>query len=117
MAEMQGRPEKDLQCLENEEVRKSLNRSLSEAFAGEGGMGVAWDWRLYSDWGFELTDVDGKDVAMWHGKADVNTPILMAEEASKLLTGCTFHAFDNETHMSLPFNHVEKILNDLLKLK
>jgi len=117
MAEMQGRPEKDLQCLENEEVRKSLTRSLSEAFAGEGGMGVAWDWRLYSDWGFELTDVDGKDVAIWHGKADVNTPILMAEEASKLLTGCTFHAFDNETHMSLPFNHVEKILNDLLKLK
>jgi len=116
MAEMQGRPEKDLICLENKEVRECLSRSLSEAFAQEGGMGVAWDWRLYSDWGFELTEVDGKDVSIWHGKKDVNTPILMAEEASKSLVGCKYHTFDDETHMSLPFNHVEEILKDLLNL-
>jgi len=88
---------------------------MSEAFAQEGGLGVAWDLRLYSDWGFELTEVDGKDVSIWHGKNDVNTPILMAEDASKLLMGSKFHAFD-ETHLSLPFNHMKDLLKDLLKL-
>ena len=115
MAEMQGRPETDVKCLENREVREGLIKSMSEAFAQEGGLGVAWDLRLYSDWGFELTEVDGKDVSIWHGKNDVNTPILMAEDASKLLMGSKFHAFD-ETHLSLPFNHMKDLLKDLLKL-
>ena len=115
MAEMQGRPEQDLKCLEDKELREGLSRSMSEAFTQEGGMGVAWDWRLYNDWGFELNDVDGQNVSIWHGKKDVNAPIVMAEEASKMLEGCEFHTFDDETHVSLPYNHAEKILKDLLK--
>jgi len=113
--EMKGRPGPDLKCLENKELKAVVVKSMSGAFVG-GGMGPAWDLRLVSDWGFGLEEVDGRDVTLWHGKADVNCPVSMAEEAGKLIKGCELKVFEEETHMSLPFNHVEEILRGLLRL-
>jgi hypothetical protein len=116
MKEMKGRPAKDLECFEIEEFRQKMTQSVRAAFV-QGGMGVAWDCRLYGDdWGFELKDLDGRDVTLWHGKADVNTPFGMAEEASKLMEGCKFNVFEEETHTSLPCIHAEEILKGLLNI-
>lgn len=82
----------------------------------KGEWGPAWDLRLVSDWGFGLEEVDGRDVTLWHGKGDVNCPVLMAEEAGKLIKGCELKVLEGETHMSLPFNHVEEILRGLLRI-
>jgi pimeloyl-ACP methyl ester carboxylesterase len=48
MAEMQGRPKEDLQCFENTELKTTIADSMRKAFE-QGGMGPAWDFRLFSE--------------------------------------------------------------------
>jgi len=118
LKQMQNRPAKDLECFENPEFKKMMARSMREAFRQEGGMGPAWDLRLYGgSWGFDLKDIDGKGVTLWHGMADVNTPFGMTQKVSKLIKGCEFKGFEDETHTSLPCVHAEEIINGLLSIK
>lgn len=116
MKAMAGRPERDVRCLDNLEFRAQMVESMRDAFV-QGGQGAGIDCKLVSDWGFGLEDVNGKGVMMWHGGADVNTPFAMAEKAAGLLKGCEFRAFEEESHMSLPYNHGENVLKRLLEVK
>ena len=49
--------------------------------------------------------------------ADVNTPFGMAEKAATLVKGCELRAFEEETHMSMPYNHFDEILKRLLEVR
>jgi pimeloyl-ACP methyl ester carboxylesterase len=116
MKVMEKRSERDRRCCEDEDLRKLLVETVRESFR-QGSEGPAWDLGLYTDWGFELQEVDGENVVLWHGKEDINTPFGMAEKAVKLLKGCELRAFEEETHLSLPLNHMEEIVEALLSSK
>lgn len=115
MKGMESKPERDRRCLDDLAFRKIMIESMREGFR-RGSKGAAWDFQLYGDWGFELEEVDGKNVTLWHGMRDTNTPFAMAEKAAKLMKGCELKAFENETHLSLPYHHLQDIMRQLLKL-
>jgi pimeloyl-ACP methyl ester carboxylesterase len=115
MKAMDQRPEKDRRCLDDLRFREIMIESMREAFR-QGSAGAAWDIRLFGQWGFGLEEVDGNNVTLWHGKEDVNAPFSMAEKAVKLMKGSALKVFEEETHLSLPYNHVEEMIRGLLKL-
>jgi pimeloyl-ACP methyl ester carboxylesterase len=115
MKVMEKRAEKDRRCLDDLPFREVVIESMREAFI-QGSEGAAWDLTLYGNWGFELEEVDGENVTLWHGKMDINAPFEMAEKAAKLIKGCELKVFDDETHLSLPYHHLEDIVEQLLKL-
>jgi hypothetical protein len=82
----------------------------------QGSKGPAWDCTLYGDWGFDLKDVNGENIILWHGGKDMSAPFQMAEKAAKEMKGCELRAFEDETHLSLPYHHLEDVLKSLLKL-
>jgi pimeloyl-ACP methyl ester carboxylesterase len=116
MKAMAGRPDKDVRCLDNEELRGQITESMRAAFV-QGKQGAGMELKLLIDWGFGLEDVNGENLTLWHGGADVNTPFGMAENPAGLLKGCEFMTFEEETHMSLPYNRAEDILKRLLQLE
>lgn len=113
--ELDGRDERDRRCLDDLPFRKIMVDSMRGAFR-QGSEGPAWDFGLYCDWGFGIEEVNGENATIWHGNEDANTPFGMAQRAAGLLEGCVFHAVEGETHLSLPYNHMENILKGLLKL-
>ena len=115
MKEMEGRKERDRRCLDDLHFREIVVESMREAFR-QGSEGAAWDCKLFGQWGFGLEEVSGENVILWHGKEDVNAPFAMAEKAARLMKGCELRAFEEETHLSLPFNHMEEIVRGLLKV-
>lgn len=115
MKGMEGRSERDIRCLDDLGFRRIVVESMKEAFR-QGSEGPAWDLGLIGKWGFGLEELDGARVTLWHGKKDINTPFLMAEKASKVLKNCELKVFEDETHLSLPYNHMEEIIGSMLKL-
>jgi pimeloyl-ACP methyl ester carboxylesterase len=115
MKGMASKPERDRKCLEDLPFREIAIESMREAFK-QGSRGPAWDCKLYGDWGFELGGINGENVTLWHGKKDVNTPFGMAEKASKLMKGCELKAFEEETHLSLPYNKLGDVVKSILQL-
>jgi pimeloyl-ACP methyl ester carboxylesterase len=115
MKAMNKKHEKDRICLDDLGFREIVIESMREAFR-QGSEGAAWECGLYGQWGFELEEVNGENITIWHGKKDMNAPFAMAEKAVNLMKGCEMKAFEEETHLSLPYNHLEDVIRGLLKL-
>lgn len=115
MKGMALKPESDRKCLDDLPFREVVIESTREAFK-QGSRGPAWDCKLYGDWGFEISSVSGENMTLWHGKKDMNAPFGMAEKASKLMKECKLKAFDEETHLSLPYHKLEDVVKSILKL-
>ena len=114
MREMEGRHERDLRCLDDLVFRTQLIEGLREAFRQD-SYGVAWEAKLYgSEWGFPLEEVDFEGMDLWHGRLDINVPVATAEKAASLLRGAKLRVVDEESHLSLPVNNLDKILGCLL---
>ena len=114
MREMGGKHEKDIKCLDDPVLRKQVIDPLREAFR-QGSDGVAWEARLYgSEWGFNLEEVEFEGLAIWHGRLDTNVPIITAEKAARLLKGVELRVFEDESHLSLPVNHLADIMGSFL---
>lgn len=109
---MAKRPETERVVWADADVRAAAVKSTRVAFR-QGGAGVAMELMLLGDWGFRLEDIDGKNVKLWHGMLDRNVPVAMAEEAAGLI-GCRTCFKEADGHMSMSFNHVEEVLEDLL---
>ncbi|KAJ5272933.1 alpha/beta-hydrolase [Penicillium angulare] len=114
MKVMEGKAKEDVKCLDDLEFRYIVIESMKEAFK-QGSQGPAWDLGLYGDWGFKLKELNGKRIDLWHGKKDVNAPFLMAEKAAAVLEGCDFHGLEEESHLSLPYNCIDSILENLVQ--
>ncbi|KAK4493788.1 hypothetical protein PRZ48_014973 [Zasmidium cellare] len=77
--------------------------------------GTAWELHIFAnDWGFELGDLDGSRLTIWHGGLDVNVPVGMSKKASQVLPEAKFRTIDSEGHMSLIAQHRHEILSELL---
>ena len=88
----------------------------SQRALGQSSKAAAWElWLLGSEWGFELKDLDGSRLTIWHGSQDVNVPVSMPDKAAPLIPGVTYNRVDNEGHVSLIVRHGGEILEELLR--
>ncbi|MCP5101395.1 MAG: hypothetical protein GY943_38100 [Chloroflexi bacterium] len=88
--------------------------STQESFR-QGTKGATHGGRIYAlPWGFELEDIS-MPVSIWQGLLDVNVPLSNGRLYASKLPNATAHFIEGEGHISLLFNHGEKVLSDLLK--
>jgi pimeloyl-ACP methyl ester carboxylesterase len=89
--------------------------SMKEAL-GSSSKGAAWEfWIFSSDYGFQLQELDGRRLTIWHGGLDVNVPIGMPNKAAQLIPNVKFNCLDLEGHISLIVERREQILSDLME--
>ncbi|KUJ23440.1 alpha/beta-hydrolase [Mollisia scopiformis] len=112
MSVMEKRSVRDRQCLDDEAFRRCMVGSMREAFRG-GSLGPAYEAGLFGEWGFGVEEVVGKKVVLWHGRGDVNVPVGMAERAAEKME-CRLRIVEGETHLSLPYYHIEEIIREVL---
>ena len=102
----------DRPCLSRPSVVDLLSRSLQRAFQ-QGSAGGARDLRLMiTPWDFSLERIV-LPVKLWHGTADE----LLLPEHSRWIAAQLAHAeiqlVPGAGHFSLPFDHIEAIMEDL----
>jgi pimeloyl-ACP methyl ester carboxylesterase len=88
----------------------------AEAFK-QGSKGVSYEGRLYTyPWQFKLEDIKPDlKVFLFHGELDSVVPISIAKSVSKLIPNCISIIYPDEGHYSVPLNHIQDILNLILK--
>lgn len=102
----------DRPCLSHPAVVELLSRNMRRAFQ-QGSAGVARDLRLMiTPWDFSLQQI-ALPVRLWHGTADE----LLLPEHSRWIAAHLAHAelqlVPGAAHFSLPFDHIEAIMDDL----
>ncbi len=103
----------DAAVLKRPQVRSVITRSLREAIR-QGADGILREMKLYTEpWDFDPSEI-ALPVQLWHGTADQTVPILHSQTLAELLPDCTTHFIEGEGHFSLPFDHMELILVQLL---
>ncbi len=106
-------PAIDAQVLKRPAVRNVVTASLSEAIR-QGADGILHEMALYNQpWGFDLSEIS-IPVHLWHGSADSTVPLLHGRTLAEHLNDCTFHVIEGEGHFSLPVDHMEQILKQLI---
>ncbi|KAJ4377898.1 hypothetical protein N0V83_000728 [Neocucurbitaria cava] len=116
-----SRPPADRKALKDPAYWDTFVAMARESFS-QGSEGASWEARLLGgDWGFELEQLkvgeNGVPLTLWHGTADVNCPVHMAEKADEIMPGSVLHLKEEEAHVGYIFRDVEEILCDLLGLK
>ena len=106
-------PEPDRLLLDKPEVAKVYVEMLREAFQlGIGG--VYQEAKLYArPWKFQLHDIP-VEVHLWHGELDVNVPVSVGHYIADAIPNCRSTFLKEEAHLSLPYNHIQKILTVLV---
>jgi len=102
----------DRQCLSRPAVVDLLSKNMRRAFQ-QGSAGGARDLRLMiTPWDFSLERI-ALPVRLWHGTADE----LLSPEHSRWIDDHLTHAelqlVPGAGHFSLPFDHIEEIMEDL----
>jgi len=97
-------------------AKKSLIETFREGYR-QGSKGVAYDGILAfgKPWGFELEEIDFRPIHLWHGEKDRGIPTSMAKCMTKKLIGATLKIYPQEGHLSIIFDQLDEILEDLLK--
>jgi pimeloyl-ACP methyl ester carboxylesterase len=110
-----GSNEADMVILEDEEMGRLLIEAALEGFL-QGTKGLAWDAKLiFKRWGFSLQDITFERVYLWHGEQDDLLPVAMAERMAAYIPHCRPHYCAREGHLSLAYNQLEAIANEILK--
>jgi pimeloyl-ACP methyl ester carboxylesterase len=93
-------------------ARDMMMESTREAFR-QGSRGHAWEARLLCrPWGFELGGIR-VPTFIWHGNADIDTPISMGRTLARQIPGCKPTFCEEEAHLLL-LKHWEEILYTLI---
>jgi pimeloyl-ACP methyl ester carboxylesterase len=104
-------PAADQQALGDRPATDMLIASMVESFRA-GSDGSAWELRLMTlSWGFRLQDI-AVPVALWHGDADINSPIATAAYLSDTIPDASLTVLPGEGHF-LILNHWGEIIRQL----
>ena len=109
--------EVDKVLLKDEHIKKEFWDIFSESYR-QGTMAVAYDAKLdilKDSWGFNVENIKMKNIHFYHGKLDGGVPISMAKALSKKIEGAIFNVFESEGHLSIFFNGLDSILDNLKK--
>jgi pimeloyl-ACP methyl ester carboxylesterase len=103
---MHDLPKPDRDILAQGEIRECLINAAVEAFR-KGSRGAALENALYArPWGFNLQEIT-KEVYIWHGDLDTNTP---GRYLASAIPNSYSSFYADEGHISLLINHMEEIL-------
>jgi pimeloyl-ACP methyl ester carboxylesterase len=107
-------PPPDVAVLDRQPVRTAIVASLGEAIR-QGADGVLQEMALYTQpWGFDLSGIT-LPVQLWHGTADDTVPLLHGRTLAEQLPDSAIHVIEGEGHFSLPVNHMERILQQMIE--
>ena len=65
-------------------------------------------------WGFELSEIQCKNLFLWHGLQDRNVPVAMARAVAGQLPQCQATFLPEEGHLSILYNHGDEIIDRLI---
>ncbi|KAL9088966.1 MAG: hypothetical protein Q9165_006023 [Trypethelium subeluteriae] len=103
----------DLIRLESEVKVQELKKRDLEESTRQGIRGLVKDLRLQtSSWGFELEEIE-RNVLLWYGEEDKNTPIRAGCNMERRLPNGILKAYSGEDHFTVG-KHIDEILKDLL---
>ena len=90
-------PASDQRALDDRQATDMLLASMVESFQ-PGSDGSAWELRLLTrPWGFRLQDI-AIPVALWHGDADINSPLANATHLSGAIPTASLTVLPDEGH-------------------
>jgi pimeloyl-ACP methyl ester carboxylesterase len=64
-------------------------------------------------WGFDLSKI-AVPIHFWHGDADANIPLQLAQKTAEAVPGAKFTIMPNDGHFSLPLLRTERILREVV---
>ena len=101
----------DFDFMSLQEVRQTLNISLTEAMA-QNALGPKQDARVFlSNWGEKLKSFS-HPIHFWHGEEDHVLPHQMSERMAEIIPKARFRKIPGEGHISLPGRSMKTILDD-----
>ena len=104
-------PETEKALLKEPDVRAMLMQDYAEA-TRMGARGTAWEMTLLAHpWGFRLQDIT-MEVYLWHGEADVRTPLGMGKYLAGTIPNCRAIFAPGEGH-DVMYHHWKEILSVL----
>ena len=104
-------PACDRQALDDRKATDMLLASMVESFRA-GSDGSAWELKLMTrPWGFRLQDI-AIPVALWHGDADINSPIATGSYLSHTIPDASLTVLPGEGHF-LILKHWGEIIRQL----
>jgi pimeloyl-ACP methyl ester carboxylesterase len=82
-------------------IRAVLEKSLKHAIR-RGEQGIVKDTQLLGcRWGFDLSEVNGMPISIWHGRCDRLAPISMGRYFDSQLANSTLHVGQNAGHVTM----------------
>lgn len=110
-----GMPAADRLTLARPEVRSVILATLREGLR-QGPRGALLDMSLYPrEWPFDPAGIP-VPMSFWHGDADTTVPVSHTLMTTAGLAKDTVHILPGQGHFSLPVEHAEDILENLLNL-
>ncbi len=102
----------DADALRDPEKIRVFVMGAKEAFR-QGTRGIAFEASIFmKPWGFQLDEIQCKNLYLWHGALDKNVPIETARHVAEKIPGCQAVFYAEDGHYSLPLNR----LHDIIKL-
>ncbi len=106
-------PKPDQIILQTTNRIEELQKWSTEAFV-QGVNGATKEMRLLTKpWNINLTKINFP-ISVWQGKLDKQVPVSHAEIFKKYLQNCRIHLLDNESHLSILYNHIGEIIDSIL---
>ena len=106
-------PAADREALSDPLHHRVMMLSSRQALFGD-AQALTHDGLIYcADWGFDLSKIT-VPVHFWHGDADANIPLLLAQKTARAVPGAKFTIMPDDGHFSLPLLRTEQILRDII---
>jgi hypothetical protein len=96
-------PARDQEASSNPDFMDQIELACREAFRQNGDAAATESGLWARDWGYELQDVDGSGVTVWHGREDGNVGCGAAESAVGMLRGAEGKFLEGEGHYVCAF--------------
>ena len=107
---IQALPEADRLIFERSHQMNRMLHTSKEAFK-QGVQGAAYEFRLLlKDWGFNLESIH-TPTTIWQGALDKQTLVSNAKFYQHKLGQAELQVFDNESHVSVLYNQIDKIID------
>jgi pimeloyl-ACP methyl ester carboxylesterase len=100
----------DLRLMNIAAMRAILGRTMMETARQNGAGNRAEIERLVKPWGFDIRDLRGPRVFVWHGDEDKIMPIGPARVMARRLRDCTATFYTGEGHFSVLVNRAYDLL-------
>lgn len=102
-------PKPDQLVLQNPGQTERSILALKEAFI-QGGSGAAYEFKILSkEWNIRFENID-VPVSIWQGRLDKQVIVPYAEFYTHKIPHAKLNIFENDSHISVLYNHIEKIM-------